>query len=297
MEYIVETKDLTKKFPNKLAVDHVSMHIARGDIYGFIGKNGAGKTTTMKLLLGLLRPTSGEMSLFGSTKLDEGRIKIGSLIEEPGLYKNCDAIENMNRFAILNGGDVNEIKEILDLVGLSGASRRKVREYSLGMKQRLGIAISLLGHPDLLILDEPINGLDPAGIKEIRDTILKLNKEKGVSFLISSHILDELAKITTRYGIINDGRLVEEIEADVLNERCQTNLKISVDNVKKAESILKENNLLNRYEINDHELVMFDHYDEAAKINELLVKGGVKVNGLSHSDMAFEDYFIERIGR
>jgi len=297
MEYIVETKDLTKKFPNKLAVDHVNMHIARGDIYGFIGKNGAGKTTTMKLLLGLLRPTSGEMSLFGSTKLDEGRIKIGSLIEEPGLYKNFDAIENMKRFAILSGGDEKEIKEILDLVGLSGASRRKVREYSLGMKQRLGIAISLLGHPDLLILDEPINGLDPAGIKEIRDTILKLNKEKGVSFLISSHILDELAKITTRYGIINDGRLVEEIEADVLNERCQTNLKISVDNVKKAESILKENNLLNKYEVNDNELVMFDHYEEAAKINELLVKGGVKVTGLSHSDMAFEDYFIERIGR
>lgn len=297
MEYIVETKDLTKKFPNKLAVDHVSMHIARGDIYGFIGKNGAGKTTTMKLLLGLLRPTSGEMSLFGSTKLDEGRIKIGSLIEEPGLYKNFDAIENMKRFAILGGGDEKEIKEILDLVGLSGASRRKVREYSLGMKQRLGIAISLLGHPDLLILDEPINGLDPAGIKEIRDTILKLNKEKGVSFLISSHILDELAKITTRYGIINDGRLVEEIAADVLNERCQTNLKISVDDVKKAESILKENNLLGKYESRDHELVLFDHYDEAARINEVLVKGGVKVTGLSHSDMAFEDYFIERIGR
>jgi len=294
---ILRTSDLIKKYRNRTVVNHVSIEVGQGEIVGLLGPNGAGKTTTMKLLLGLLRPTSGEMSLFGSTKLDEGRIKIGSLIEEPGLYKNCDAIENMKRFAILSGGDVNEIKEILDLVGLSGAARRKVREYSLGMKQRLGIAISLLGHPDLLILDEPINGLDPAGIKEIRDTILKLNKEKGVSFLISSHILDELSKITTRYGIINDGRLVEEIEADVLNERCQTNLKISVDDVKKAESILKENNLLNKYEISDHELVMFDHYEEAAKINEILVKGGVNVSGLSHSDMAFEDYFIERIGR
>lgn len=297
MEYIVETKDLTKKFPNKLAVDHVNMHIARGDIYGFIGKNGAGKTTTMKLLLGLLRPTAGEMTLFGSNKLDEQRVKIGSLIEEPGLYKNFDAIENMKRFAILSGGDLKEIKEILELVGLSGASFRKVKEYSLGMKQRLGIAIALLGHPDLLILDEPINGLDPAGIKEIRDTILKLNKEKGVTFLISSHILDELAKITTRYGIINDGRLVEEIEANELNERCQKNLKISVDDVNKAESVLKKNNLIEKYEIHDGQLVLFDHFEEAAKINEVLVKAGVNVTELSHSEMAFEDYFIERIGR
>ena len=296
MEYIIETKNLTKQFPNKLAVDHIDMHIKRGDIYGFIGRNGAGKTTAMKLILGLLNPTEGEIKLFGDENLNKARTKIGSLIEDPGLYKNATAFENMKRFSILYGGTDEEIKEILKLVGLDKTGKRKAKEFSLGMKQRLGIAISLLGSPEVLVLDEPINGLDPAGIKEIRDTILELNQKKGVTFLISSHILDELAKITTTYGIINDGRL-EEIDAEELMERCRTNLKIKVSDVEKAIEILKSNNLLNNYNSDKESITMYDNYDNPALVNELLVKADIKVYELSTSNSGFEDYFIERIGR
>ena len=200
-EYIIETSNLTKTFGSKRACDEVSMHVKRGDIYGFIGKNGAGKTTAMKLILGLLSPNSGEVSLFGKKEnLNESRKKIGSLVETPALYNGSSALENMRRFAMLFGGDEQEIRELLELVGLNNTGSKKAGAFSLGMKQRLGIAIAMLGNPEILILDEPVNGLDPAGIKEIRDTILKLNKEKGVTFLISSHLLDELAKITTTYG-------------------------------------------------------------------------------------------------
>ena len=297
MEYIIETKELVKQFPGKLAVDHVNMHVRKGDIYGFIGKNGAGKTTTMKLILGLLEPTEGNISLYESNKLDQQRIKIGSLIEAPGLYKNCTAFENMKRFSILYGGTDADIKELLELVGLGKVKKRKAGAFSLGMKQRLGIAIALLGNPEILILDEPINGLDPAGIKDIRDIILKLNKERGVTFLISSHLLDELSKVATRYGIVHDGRMVEEIDADVLMEKCRSNLKIGINDVKKAIKILKDAELLDRYDSNEECVTIFNNFDDAAKINELLVKGGVKVNFLAPSSSGFEDYFIERIGR
>lgn len=297
MEYIIETKELVKQFPGKLAVDHISMHVKKGDIYGFIGKNGAGKTTTMKLILGLLKPTEGSILLYGSDKLDQHRIKIGSLIEAPGLYKNCTAFEIMKRFSILYGGTDQEIKELLELVGLGNVKKRKAGVFSLGMKQRLGIAIALLGNPEILILDEPINGLDPAGIKDIRDIIIKLNKERGVTFLISSHILDELSKVATRYGIVHDGVLVEEIDADVLMEKCRSNLKIGVDDVNKTIEILKKAGLLDKYSSNENEITMFNNFDDAAKINELLVKGGVKVSSLAPSNVGFEEYFIERIGR
>ncbi len=297
MEYIIETNNLTKSFPNKLAVDHVNMHVRRGDIYGFIGKNGAGKTTTMKLILGLINPTEGNISLFGDKDLNKGRIRIGSLIEAPGLYKNASAYENMKRFSILYGGTDKEIKEILELVGLGQVGKRKAGSFSLGMRQRLGIAIALLGNPDILILDEPINGLDPAGIKEIRDTILKLNKEKGVTFLISSHLLDELSKITTVYGIVSDGKLVEEIDAKELMEKCKQNLRIKVSDVNKAIKVLKQNGILDKYDTNEDSLTLFNNFEDSAGINELLVKNNIKVIELSPSNSGFEDYFIERIGR
>lgn len=297
MEYIIETRGLCKQFPNKLAVDHVDMHIKKGEIYGFIGKNGAGKTTTMKLLLGLLRPTEGEIKLFGSSDLATERRRIGSLIEEPGLYKGATAYENLKRFSILSGGTDMEIEENLKLVGLAHARDTKVKEFSLGMKQRLGIAVALLGNPEVLILDEPINGLDPAGIKEIRDSLVRLNKEKGVTILISSHILDELAKVTTTYGIINDGKLIEEVDAKSLMERCEKNLTIHVNDSKKAAEILEKNNLLGKHNITDQALVVYDHLNEATKMNKALVEGGVEVSSIEHSEIGFEDYFIERIGR
>ena len=298
-EYIIETNNLTKAFGSKLACDNVSMHVKRGDIYGFIGKNGAGKTTAMKLILGLLRPNSGEVALFGSTdNLNESRTKIGSLVETPALYNGASALENMRRFAMLFGGDEAEIHELLELVGLSNTGSKKAGAFSLGMKQRLGIAIALLGKPEILILDEPVNGLDPAGIKEIRDTILKLNKERGVTFLISSHLLDELAKITTTYGIINNGKLIEEIDAETLRSRCEGSIRIRVSDVDKALHVLKDNNLLSRYtRENDTTFSLFDHFEKASEINTLLVKNDVEVYEVTPLSSGFEDYFIERLGR
>ncbi len=297
MEYIIETTNLSKKFSNKVAVDKVNMHIKKGDIYGFIGKNGAGKTTAMKMILGLLNPSEGEITLFGSNDLNKGREKIGSLIESPGLYKNCTAYENLKRFSILYGGTDEEIKDILVLIGLSDTGNKKAGRFSLGMKQRLGIGIALLGNPELLVLDEPINGLDPAGIKEIRDLLMKLNKERGVTILISSHILDELAKITTTYGIINEGRLIEEVSASELEENCKKNLTITVSDVDKSVELLKSNDLLGEYEIKDSSLVLYSHFENAGLINTTLVTNGITVSELTNKEVSLEDYFIERLGK
>ena len=296
MEYVIETKGLCKQFPGKLAVDHVDMHVAKGDIYGFIGRNGAGKTTAMKVILGMLAPSEGEVLLFGQKDLPKQRKRIGSLIEAPGLFKNCTALENMRRQAILSGGDEQKIKDILAFVGLGDVGKRPAKFFSLGMKQRLGIALALLGEPEILVLDEPINGLDPAGIKEIRDLIIRLNQEKGVTFLISSHLLDELGKIATRYGIINDGKLVDEVEASVLMERCRTNLKVRIDDKEKALAILKKAKLLGEYKETEDGLILYGDGQDSAAINELLVKGDIKVKELSFGENAFEDYFIERLG-
>lgn len=296
-KYVIETSNLTKKFSNKAVVDKVSMHVRKGDIYGFIGKNGAGKTTTMKMILGLLNVTEGEIRINGSNNLDKERSKIGSLIENAGLYKNATAIENMKRFSILYGGSDTEIKEILEFVGLAQTGSKKAGQFSLGMKQRLGIAIALLGNPEILILDEPINGLDPQGIKEIRDLIIKLNKEKGVTFLISSHILDELAKITTRYGIINSGELVEEIDAKELLNRSKKNLKITVNDVNKSLELLKNNNFLNEYEVKENSIILYGDFKESSLINKMLVENNISVSELTTNEDAFEEYFIERIGK
>ena len=297
MEYVIETKNLSKKFSTKLAANNVNMHIEKGSIYGFIGKNGAGKTTVMKLILGLLRPTGGEIKINGSSDLMKERAKIGSLIEDPGIYKNCTAVENMKRYAILFNTSDDEIRELLKLVDLDKTGPKVAGHFSLGMKQRLGIAISLLGHPDILVLDEPINGLDPAGIKEVRDTILRLNKEKGITFLISSHLLDELAKITTHYGIIRDGVLLEEISAKALMDRCTTNLKIVVDNATEASKMLLKREIINKHEVKDNAIYLYDSFEHPEYIVEALVKDNYKVFEVSKNESAFENYFIERIGR
>lgn len=299
VEYIVETNNLTKKFGEKLAVDQINMHIKKGEIYGFIGKNGAGKTTTMKLLLGLIFPTKGEIKMFGSTDLNAARQKIGSLIEEPGLYKNFSAFENMKRFAKIYGGSEDEIRNILELVGLGNVGKRPAGKFSLGMRQRLGIGIALLGNPEMLILDEPINGLDPEGIKEVRNTILKLNQERKITILISSHLLDELDRITTTYGIVNDGQLVEEIDAQELKKRCRQNLRIITDQNEKAIKLIQSQPEYREVHcsIENEEIKIFSEISAPEVLNELLVTNGVKVRELSFSKDGFEEYFIERIGR
>ncbi|MGN0328848.1 MAG: ATP-binding cassette domain-containing protein [Lachnospira sp.] len=297
MEYILETRNLTKQFPGRLAVNNVSIHIKKGDIYGFIGKNGAGKTTTMKLILGMINKTSGDISLFGSENLNKGRKKIGSLIEAPGIYQNFTAYENLKQFSLIYGGTEDEIRKILQTVNLDNTGKRKAGNFSLGMKQRLGIAIALLGNPELLILDEPINGLDPVAIKEIRDTLIALH-DSGVTILISSHLLDELSKITTTYGIIADGKLVEEISAKALMERCKNKLTINVDDVEKAISVLKDNNYYtDSITCDEHNIYLTEHIEDRGVINSLLVKERITVNELSFDYNGFENYFIERIGK
>lgn len=294
METILKTTNLTKMFGHKIAVNKVSMTINKGDIYGFIGKNGAGKTTFMKMILNLTYKTSGDISLFEGN-LTKGH-KIGSLIEAPGLYRNANAYENMYRFSLIYGENKNDIKELLKLVGLSKVGKKKVKDFSLGMKQRLGIAISLLGNPEFLVLDEPINGLDPAGIKEIRDIILKLNKEKGITFLISSHLLDELSKVVTKYGIINNGVLIEEVSSKELIDRCKNRLVISTSDLNKTKEVLK--NILNEEDIiiKNNEIEILSHVEEGEMINKYLSEHGIFASKICPILDSLEDYFIEKIG-
>lgn len=296
MEYVLRTKSLTKKFGSKIAVNAVDMNVAKGDIYGFIGRNGAGKTTAMKLILGLLNATEGEIELFGGEPLEKARGRIGSLIEAPGIYKNCTAYENMKRFSIIYGGTDEDIAQLLKFVGLENTGNKKAGRFSLGMKQRLGMAIAMLGNPEFLILDEPINGLDPEGIKDVRNAVLNLNEQKGVTFLISSHLLDELAKIVTRYGIINNGVLTEEISAEDLNAMCESGLKVRVDDVKKAITALLPLVPQEEIRVSGGELVLPIDVDAAA-VNELLVKGGVRVSELGAMRGDMEEYFIARLGK
>jgi len=296
MENILETRSLTKKYGDKIAVNGMSLHVRRGDIYGLIGKNGAGKTSLMKLLLGLTTPDSGEMVLLGERNADRARRKIGSLIEAPALYKNETAFENMKRFAILSPTSDADIRNLLNLVGLGNTGTKKAGAFSLGMRQRLGIAIALLGNPEVLILDEPINGLDPAGIKEIRDIIIELNR-RGVTFLISSHLLDELGKIATNYGIVSGGVLVEEITAEALAAKCRTSLKLTTDNAKGTLAVLKRDFAGLTAEQDGQTVRITSPVSDPSEINAALVMAGIRVYEMANESMGFEDFFIERLGR
>ena len=213
-EYIMQTFGLTKKYGEIISVSNLNMKIKKGDIYGFIGRNGAGKTTTIRMITGLVTPTSGEIELFAHKSekiINAGLPRIGSIIEHPALYTDFTAYENMElRGKLLGIPDKKVIHSILETVELSEVGKKKVKNFSLGMRQRLGLALALLGNPDFLILDEPINGLDPEGIVEMRKLLKRLNEEQGITILISSHILGELSKLATRYGVINNGTLVEE---------------------------------------------------------------------------------------
>lgn len=221
MNVILKTSHITKTYNHKPVVNDLSITIHQGDIYGFIGKNGAGKTTLIRMIAGLAAPSSGSIELFGSSNLIKERAKIGTVIEAPALFPNMTARENLiAQCHIANVKDLRAVDEILELVGLHHTGKKKTKNFSLGMRQRLAIAIALIGDPKFLILDEPTNGLDPEGIKEIRDLILHLNQEKQITVLISSHILSELSKFATRYGIIHNGSLIEEFTEEELWKRC-----------------------------------------------------------------------------
>lgn len=295
MEYVLRTKNLTKRFSKKLAVDSVNINVRKGDIYGFIGKNGAGKTTLIRIVAGLSKPTSGEVELFESKDLDKSRAKIGTIIESPAIYPTFTAKQNLiAQQKLLGKNDMKEIDDLLNKVGLANTGKKKAKNFSLGMKQRLAIALSLLGNPEFLVLDEPINGLDPTGIKEVRDLILDLNKEHGVTVLISSHILGELSKMATAYGVISNGVLVDEFSAEDLASRVRKCLVVKVDNTELASKVIEENFNTKDYEVSgDSEIRLYDLFDESSKINTLLVQNGVTVNSITTVGDDYEPYFIE----
>jgi len=298
MGLVLETNSLTKKFGNQIAVNKVSMKINKGDIYGFIGKNGAGKTTFMKMICGLIKSNGGEIRLFNSSDLDEGRKRIGSIIENPALYPDMTAYENLVYYNKLFGvTDYNNIKRVLKLVGLQNTGNKKTRNFSLGMKQRLSIAVSLINSPDLLILDEPINGLDPEGIREIRELLLKLNYENEITILISSHILGELSKIATKYGVIEKGTLIDEFSVDELYERCKKCISIEVDNTDKAAYILKNKIKSKDFKVfEEGKICVYDCLELAGEINRQLNLNDVVVSGIALDGQDIEAYFVKMMG-
>ena len=297
-EYVLKTDKLTKVYGKNKVVNEVSMHVKKGDIYGFIGKNGAGKTTFMRMVSGLASPTEGSMELFGEKDLEVQRKRIGSLIESPGIYPNMTASDNLEVVRRTLGiTDRHIVEKILEFVGLESAGKKKVKNFSMGMKQRLGLAISLMRNPDFLVLDEPINGLDPSGIKEVRDLLLKLNEERQITILISSHILGELSKVATKYDIIRDGVLIEELDTMQLAEKCRRCQKITVDDVEKAAHILEETLFIRSYDVPDQHIIrIFENLEKAEKINQAIIMGGVAMKESCLVGQDLEGYFMEHLG-
>lgn len=298
-DYILTTDSLTKKFGRYIAVNGIDMHVPKGSIYGFIGRNGAGKTTTLKIMAGLAKQSSGNIEIMGETGAGLGRVreKVGCLIEAPGIYPDLNAYENLYLKCIVNGTARQDyINGLLELVGLSDTGRKKAGKFSLGMKQRLGIAMALVGEPEILVLDEPINGLDPQGIIEVREILTRLNQERGITIIISSHILDELSKIATAYGIIDKGNLIKELTADELETAGDEMLEIRVDDVEKAVRIVCEMGITKYKAVDDMKLIISERVDESAGINEKLVMAGVKVSELNVKKEELENYYIELTG-
>ena len=286
-EYILETNGLSKSFSRKKAVDNIDLKIRKGDIYGFIGKNGAGKTTAIKLISGLIKSDEGIIRLFDSDNLAEGRKKIGVVIENPAYYPYMSAYQNIEVQRKMKGvKDPQVTNHLLEVVGLSDTKNKKVKNFSLGMKQRLGI------EPEFLILDEPINGLDPMGIKEIRNLILKLKEESGISVLISSHILGELSKMCTAYGVITQGKLTTQIRQEELKELVKPFINVEVDNLEEAKKVIELGFEGARIEIEGNNLHIYEISDKFMEINTVLIQNNISVRSISKQDGNYEDYFI-----
>nr|WP_325294034.1 ATP-binding cassette domain-containing protein [uncultured Oscillibacter sp.] len=296
---VIQTMGLSKRYKDRWAVDRLDLRVEQGDVYGFIGRNGAGKSTTLKLLCGLARPTQGEALVFGKPIRDPvARRRVGALIEQPGLYPDLSGRENLRLYAALLGLDRPErqVDQILETVGLSPKEKKQVRHYSMGMKQRLGVGLALLGGPDLLLLDEPINGLDPEGIREMRELLLRLNRERGLTILVSSHILGELGKIATRYGIIQEGRMVEQVTASELEQKCTDYLHLRTDQPQKAAALLERELRVARWEMRpEGEIRIYEAVDTKAA-GQVLAQAGIAVEEMGLHRQDLESYFLERMG-
>lgn len=300
MEYVLRTFGLTRRYKGVPVVDGVNMNIRRGEIYGFVGRNGAGKTTVMRLVCGLIAKSGGAYELFGkpdtSSAVLAARRRTGAIIETPSVYPEMTAERNLTEQCLTLGIGTEGIPGLLDYVGLGSAGKKKARNFSLGMRQRLGIAMSLVGSPDFLILDEPVNGLDPQGIVEIRELLLRLNREKGITILISSHILGELSKLATCYGFIEKGKLLKEISAADLEETCRKSVRIEVNSVEKLPLILERGLGICDFKIlSPTEAEIY----ESVKIGELalaLHAGGVELLRVREKDEDLEGYFLNLVG-
>ena len=298
---VLKTYNITKKYGEQLAVDNVNMTIKKGDIYGFTGQNGAGKTTLIRLITGLIHKSGGEIELLGANEeneLNKARTMVGSLIETPSFYTNMTARENLEVSRLVRNIPGKKcIDEVLELVGLKDVEKKKVKNFSLGMRQRLGIANALMGNPKLLILDEPINGLDPMGIVEIRELLKKINKEKDMTILISSHILSELSELATTYGIISNGKLIEEITAKQLSEKCRQYIDLRVDDTARAVILLERELGISDYEVlEDSNIKVFSNLDNVGEINSLLSRSGIIVESISVKGENLEEYFMNKVG-
>ena len=292
---LLETVNLSKKYGKKFAVDNVNIHIEKGTIYGLIGPNGAGKTTIMKMITGFASPTSGSI-VFEDGEFDPSRI--GVLIEAPGLYDNLTAFENMKVKAIALGlYNPEKIKEILEFVGLEPASRKKTKAFSLGMKQRLGIALAIIGNPEFLVLDEPINGLDPQGISEMRNLFIRLKEERGMSILISSHILEELGKVADRFGVINHGHMICEVSAEELKDKCDSKVEIQTHNPQGASVVLENMGIIKYSIISDDTIYVFEGLDRTEEMITNLVRSDVFISSCRIVGISIEDYYLDLIGK
>lgn len=300
-ESIFEAKNLTKKYKGTMALDNVNLTLRRGEIYGFIGENGAGKTTMIRLITGLSFPTDGKMTLFGKSgekELQKQRARIGCMVETPALYKNMTAQQNLEAQRIQRGiPDKECIQETLKLVGLTDTGKKAVRHFSLGMRQRLGIAMALLNDPEFLILDEPINGLDPSGIVEIRELMKRLNRERGITLLVSSHVLSELYQTATRYILLHQGHVLEELTQQELDEKCKRHIAITTNDATKTTTVLESALHTTHFQVMPDGVVrLYDYLDNMEDVARVLSQAGLLVTGLSLAGDSLEDYFLHRIG-
>ncbi len=299
MEFVLETKNLEKKYKHYTALNGLTMKIPKGSIYGFVGRNGAGKTTLIRLICGLQEPTEGELFLYGipskDKKINNVRRRIGAVVETPAIYLDMTAEENIKEQYLVKGlPSYDGIQELLEMVRLEKAGTKKARNFSLGMKQRLAIAIALVGNPDFLILDEPTNGLDPQGIIEIRELILKLNREKGITVLISSHILDELAKIATYYGFIDNGRIIREMSSNDLLSHCRKKTILKISNVKAFIVILDRLSL--DYKVEDEQTVSIFSKVSVSKLVKEAEKTNNEIYSIKEKEESLESFFLNLIG-
>ena len=297
MEYILQTENLSKVYGAKTVLNHVSIHVPKKSIYGLVGKNGAGKTTLMRIICGLTQQSEGSYTLLGKTNDDSVRHNMGMLIEKPGIYEHMTALENLRYFSLLFGLQAQDYHKILEMVGLQNAGKKKARQFSLGMKQRLGIAISLLGNPDFLILDEPINGLDPEGVYEMRKMLETLNREYGTTIMIASHILSELYKLATDYAIIDGGCLIDEFSKETLESACSSGVQVAVEPeyLQKAKTLIVSRYPDVRCEVISNQSLRLYEKINPADLNQFLVENKVRVCGLGANDEDIERFFVEKL--